>query len=243
MGWVKSTRGKNQGAVGNMLEDLLGITENNLPIANAAEWELKAQRDNTSSLTTGFHLEPSPKAFKFVPKILLPNYGWPHKKAGSNYPQGELSFRQTINAVARTDRGFGLNINEEQRKIEVSFDFRKVDPNKHSDWLLSVQNRIGLGELNPQPYWGFDDVFFVLGGKLKNCFYVKAKTKIVDGIEYFWYQQIYVLQSLSQERFIQELKNGSLFVDFDARTGHNHGTKFRSKKDILPELYKDKRII
>lgn len=242
MGWVKSTRGKNQGAVGNMLEDLLEIAENNLPIANAAEWELKAQREATSSLTTGFHLEPSPKAFKFVPKILLPNYGWPHKKAGSIYPEGELSFRQTINAVSRTDRGFGLIIDDVQRKIEVSFNSRMVDA-RHSDWLLSVKDRIGLGELNPQPYWGFDDVFFVLGAKLKNCFYVKAKTKIVDGIEYFWYHQIFVLGSLSQEKFIQELKNGSLFVDFDARTGHNHGTKFRSKKDILPELYKDKIIV
>lgn len=28
-GWIKSTRGKNNGSVGNMLEDLLGIKENN----------------------------------------------------------------------------------------------------------------------------------------------------------------------------------------------------------------------
>lgn len=44
MGWIENYRGKNDGAVGNILEDLLGIEENNLPIPNAAEWELKAQR-------------------------------------------------------------------------------------------------------------------------------------------------------------------------------------------------------
>ena len=42
-GWILSGRHGNDGAVGNTLEDLLGIEENNLPIPNAAEWELKAQ--------------------------------------------------------------------------------------------------------------------------------------------------------------------------------------------------------
>ena len=49
-GWIKNNRGNNDGAVGNTLEDLLEIPENNLPIPNAAEWELKAQRSDTSSL-------------------------------------------------------------------------------------------------------------------------------------------------------------------------------------------------
>lgn len=38
-GWIISGRHGNHGAVGNTLEDLLGIEENNLPIPNAAEWE------------------------------------------------------------------------------------------------------------------------------------------------------------------------------------------------------------
>ncbi|MBQ9404354.1 MAG: hypothetical protein IJU15_05160, partial [Synergistaceae bacterium] len=40
-GWIKSHRNvNNDGAIGNTLEDLLGISENNLPLPNAAEWEL-----------------------------------------------------------------------------------------------------------------------------------------------------------------------------------------------------------
>ena len=58
--------------VGNTLEDLLGIVENNLPLPNAAEWELKCQRAKTSSLTTLLHSEPSPRAMKLVPSLLLP---------------------------------------------------------------------------------------------------------------------------------------------------------------------------
>src|SRR4030043_100274 len=85
-GWhrsVKETRDtRNDGAVGNTLETLLGLKENNLPIPNAREWELKGQRSHTKSLVTLKHIEPSPTAAKFVPQLLLPYYGWKHKKAG-----------------------------------------------------------------------------------------------------------------------------------------------------------------
>jgi hypothetical protein len=74
MGWIENRRKGNHGGIGNTLEDLLGLSENNLPIPNAAEWELKAQRFSTSSLTTLFHFEPSPRAVKFVPEMFLIDY-------------------------------------------------------------------------------------------------------------------------------------------------------------------------
>ena len=40
-------------------------------------------------------------------------------------------------------------------------------------WLQQVKERAGLGELNPQPYWGFDDLEHKAGTKLLNCFYVQ----------------------------------------------------------------------
>jgi len=92
-GWIPNARPGNAGGVGNTLEDLLGIQENNLPIPNASEWELKCQRAEASALTTLFHMEPSPRALKFVPNILLPKYGWKHQLAGSKYPPDEMSFR------------------------------------------------------------------------------------------------------------------------------------------------------
>jgi len=71
LGFVPNARQGNHGGIGNKLKDLLEIKENNLPIPNAAEWELKTQRIGTSSLTTLFHLEPSPQALKFVPSLLF----------------------------------------------------------------------------------------------------------------------------------------------------------------------------
>jgi hypothetical protein len=241
-GWIANTRPGNDGGVGNTIEDLLGIEENNLPIPNAAEWELKAQRKETSSLTTLFHMEPSPRALKFVPSIFLLRYGWRHEEAGKKYPGSEMSFRQTITGQSRSDRGFKVVVDRSARKVLVSFVLGSVDP-RHADWLRFVKTKNGEGELDPQPYWGFDDLNHKAGTKLLNCFYLRAETKREQGIEYFHYQDIMILQEFDFEKFLRGIEQGFLLVDFDARTGHNHGTKFRLRQDRLPDLYNSVRVV
>ena len=241
-GWIPNARRGNVGGVGNTLEDLLGIEENNLPIPNAAEWELKCQRMETTSLTTLFHMEPSPRAIKFVPKVLLPKYGWKHNEAGTRYSDDEMSFRQTITATGRSDRGFTVIVDREQRKVLISFDLNSVDE-RHKDWLENVRLRIGLGELSPQPYWGFDDLGHKAGTKLLNCFYLRARTKRERGKEFFSYENIFILTRFSVDSFINAIEKGYVYIDFDARTGHNHGTKFRLRQDKLTELYEDVKSV
>lgn len=205
MGWIKTQRPGNAGAVGNTLEDLLGIKENNLPIPNAAEWELKAQRKNTTSLTTLFHMEPSPQGANIVSSILLPHYGWAHKEAGTKHKAEEKRFSLTTNAVTSTDRGFKVVVDREEKKVEISFDPGDTNLEKHKNWLAEVEKNIGLGQISPQPYWGFKDLMYKAGTKLKNSFYVLADNK---------------------------------WEGFDARSGHNHGTKFRIRQNHWPDLYK-----
>lgn len=235
-GFIPNTRHGNHGGIGNTLESLLGIEENNLSIPNAAEWELKAQRLNSSSLTTLFHIEPSPRAIRFVPQVLLPMYGWAHQEAGAKYSKDEMSFRQTIHGNSRSDRGFKVIIDRKEQKILISFDAKSVD-DRHKDWLNSVKKRIGLGELDPQPYWGFDDLEYKAGTKLLNTFYVQADVKREMKKEFYHYKKITMLQKFSFECFLKALEAGKILVDFDARTGHNHGTKFRMRQDCLPMLY------
>ncbi len=242
MGFVPNMRHGNHGGIGNTLEELLGISENNLPIPNAAEWELKAKRLTTKSLTTLFHMEPSPRALHFVPQIFLLKYGWLHKQAGKDYPQTEMSFRQTINAKSRSDRGFMVLVDRSARKVLVSFDSNSVG-SRHSNWLDSVEKKVGFGELDPQPYWGFDDLEHKAGVKLLNCFYVQAKVKKQENKEFYHFQKVMMLEKFSFEGFLKALEEGKILVDFDARTGHNHGTKFRIKQDCLPHLYEKSIII
>lgn len=235
-GWIPNAKPGNAGGVGNTVEDLLGIEENNLPIPNASEWELKCQRKNTSALVTLFHMEPSPTALRFVSQMLLPRYGWPHQEAGKRYPQNELSFRQTIHGLSRSDRGFEVVVDRKNKRILVSFDSKAADE-RHQAWLRAVESKTGLGELNPQPYWGFDDLFHKAGTKLLNCFYLQAETKTIDGKMHFHYKDISILEGFSIDKFVKALEDGQLLIDFDARSGHNHGTKFRLKRNALPSLY------
>ncbi|MCK4829386.1 hypothetical protein KA005_77395, partial [bacterium] len=51
MGYIKTHRSGNTG-IGKTLEDLLGITENNIPGPNAAMIELKSARKNAKSMLT-----------------------------------------------------------------------------------------------------------------------------------------------------------------------------------------------
>lgn len=119
---------------------------------------------------------------------------------------------------------------------KISFNYRRV-ADKHKVWYNKIQGNTGLKELNPQPYWGFDDLASLAGTKLLNCFYVQAEVKKMNGKEYFHYNKVLMLQKFSFDGFLKELENGNVLVDFDARTGHNHGTKFRMRKNCLPNLY------
>ncbi len=242
MGFIPNARKGNSGGVGNTLEDLLGIKENNLPIPNAAEWELKAQRLNSTSLTTLFHSEPSPRAIRFVPQTLLPKYGWAHQEDNKKYPKGEMSFRLTINGQSRSDRGFKVVVDRKEQKVLISFDASTTDP-RHKDWLKSVRKRVGLDELDPQPYWGFDDLEHKAGTKLLNTFYVQAEVEVKRKKEFYRYTKVTMLQKFSFEGFLKALEDGKILVDFDARTGHNHGTKFRMKQNCLPMLYEKSTVI
>lgn len=100
-----------------------------------------------------------------------------------------------------------------------------------------------IEQLNPQPYWGFDDLEHKAGTKLLNCFYVQANVKREEGQEFYHYCKVMMLQKFNFDGFLNQIEKGNILVDFDARTGHNHGTKFRLRQNCLPELYEKATII
>jgi MvaI/BcnI restriction endonuclease family len=135
-----------------------------------------------------------------------------------------------------------VKIDRNERKILISFDASNVAP-KHAVWLQQVEERVGLGELNPQPYWGFDDLAHKAGTKLLNCFYVQAAVKIENGKEYYNYRKVFMLEKFKFEGLLKALETAHILIDFDARTGHNHGTKFRLRQNYLPALYEKVTVI
>lgn len=46
-----------------------------------------------------------------------------------------------------------------------------------------------------------------------------------------------MLQKFNFDGFLKAIEEAKILVDFDARSGHNHGTKFRMRQDSFPTLY------
>jgi hypothetical protein len=236
-GRVKSIRPLSKGGIGNTIDQILGFPENNLPVANTSQWELKSRRVDTSSLVTLLHMEPEPRAARIVPRLLLPHYGWPDEKRPN-----ELSFRQTLKAGRFTDRGFTIGLERRRQRVKVVFQHTKVAA-RHSDWLRSVEDRVGLGQLKPQPYWLVQDLALKVSTKMLNSFLVEAEAKREGGQEYFRIRSVRILQGFNTNGFMDAIESGGVYVDFDARTHHNHGTKFRLREDFLPTLYAYKQKV
>jgi hypothetical protein len=173
-GWIKTKRPGNDGGIGNTLEDLLGISENNLAIANTVDWELKTQRKDTGSLVTLFHLDPEPrKPVTIVAKHVLPIYGWKHQEAGKKYPKTEMSFRATLTGNRITDRGFSIKVNSIKSRVELVFDSNKTD-DRHKKWLKSTLLKLGEKSVTPIAYWTFESLQKKCAGKIKNTIFVSC---------------------------------------------------------------------
>ena len=236
-GWYVNPKPNNDGTPGDMLEALLGIPTNNLPIADASGWELKTQRVDTASLVSLSHKEPNPREERVVSRILLPLYGWQHDKAGTIYPENEMSFRMTMNGATFTDRGFKVRVNRANSRIEIIFDSSMVNP-RHKKWLESVERRAGLGPLPITPYYNFTDLYLTIGRKFLNTLFVRFETKNEDGKQYVHYTEAYFLEEADIDKFLELIEAGKVKIECDARTGHNHGTKIRMYFKDTPLVYK-----
>jgi hypothetical protein len=237
IGWIQTRHQVNDGLVGNTLEDFLNIKENNLTVPDAGRYELKAQRMETSSLTTLFHFDPYPRRpLNVIMQILGPIYGWPHEEL-----KGEWSFRITMYGNGYTNRGFKVAIDEEQDRLVVEFSPERVD-DSNKDWLSQVIKKGGQ-ILKPQPYWPLDDLKKKAQKKITKTIYVHAEARKKGDFEEFKYDKAILYEGLDFEKFKKGLTDGQILVDFDARTGHNHGTKFRIRQGTLQNFFAEETPI
>lgn len=206
---------------------LLSTLDKSLPEPKTTALSLRNQDLGPKAFITLFLLEPRPH--KLTSQLLLPMYGW--KQAVTSHQQDTLSFRQTLNAMETNERGFVIKVDYRNRKVIMSFDASKVKE-KHADWKASVKERVGLGELIPQPYWDFDDIFKKAGIKLYEKFFPFAEMLKERNHEYHQYNSNLIIQAL----LVKGIERGDIYVDFSLQTGRNFGTRFRLRRDKLLEL-------
>lgn len=239
-GWVPTTRPGNDGGVGNTLEDHLGIQENNLSVADAGVFEIKARRRSTTSLQTLFHKDPWPRRNPaMVTEVLLPKYGWPHKEAGAKYPEDEMSFRATLKSQRYT-RGFTVGVDWGNEQVRVKFDATKVDTDRDRAWLDGVLRVAGPGDITPPCHWPWEKLRPAVETKVASTIYVVADNRRKGHHEEFHFNEAWLMTEITFEGFLEAIEQGVVHIDFDARSGHNHGTKFRIPQDGWPSLFRSR---
>jgi len=120
-GWVKSKR-KGTTGIGQTLEQLLGIEENNIALPDLGTVELKAHRVGSSSMITLFTFNR--KAWKMDPLAAI-------KKYGIRDDNGRLGMYFTM---ARTPNSMGLFLNVDEITISV----RHVSGEVIAEWQLET---------------------------------------------------------------------------------------------------------
>jgi len=191
------------------LEDLLGITENNVPGPNAKMSELKSARKNASSMLTLFTKSPLPPKAN---SVLLERFGYLSARGNER-----KELHTTVNAIEfntiKGKPGFKIDIQED--KIE----------------LVTVENEI-VG------YWDRETLKNSFEKKLPKLLYVKAESRGQGYEEEFWFNEVWLLSGFDFDNFIRLIRNGTILVDIrigqypDGRP-HDHGTGFRVLPDKL----------
>jgi len=120
-GWIKSKR-KGSTGIGHTLEQLLGVTENNIALPDLSIVELKAHRIGSSSMITLFTFNR--KAWKINPHAAI-------KKYGTRDDNGRLGMYFTM---ARTPNSMGLFLNVDETAISV----RHISGEVVAEWQLEA---------------------------------------------------------------------------------------------------------
>lgn len=224
LGYIKSNRVNNtDGGIGNTFEDYLGVAENNLKDADFQGFEVKTQRQLTSSYITLFSKSPSyPRGANALLKDM---FGEARDK---NFPELKKLYASI----------FGNRYSVVYGKHLMTM---KVDYNNDLVILETKSGDIIYNEV----YWSFSDLQLGLS-KLNKLFIVSADQRVEEGIYYYHYNKGFVYLNVNFNKFLDLLSAG--FIQFDIRIGvyktgsnrgkpHDHGSGFRIRKENLKDLY------
>lgn len=219
MGWITTHRSGPTG-IGKTLEDLLGITENNIDGPDFGDYELKSCRLNSNSMLTMFTKTPQPKG---AINTLRKTFGY----SSNVYTNDEKVLHATLSAdryVPIADTGHQLIVLCDSAKISIAAEDGKT-----------------------YAYWTREQLRQAFEKKYKNKFvYAKALSQGAGSFEQFKFTEAYEVSGFDYNAFVSLLEQGKIYIDLrigqyhggakDGQT-HDHGTGFRIREIDQPLLF------
>lgn len=223
-GFIASRRKSNTG-IGKTFEDIMGVIENNDSKPDLHGFEIKSQRNLSTSYVTLFTKAPTmPKSAN---TYLRERYGSLDAKHNDIRVLHTSIFNNRFNSHISGSK-FSLSINYQEERIYIL-----VKGNDDS--------------LDNSVYYSFDSLRKAIN-KIENLAFVTADTEVIDGIEHFHFTQATIFYDfISFENFLKLLEEGLIMYDIRIgayKTGankgktHDHGSGFRIKRENMKLLYK-----
>jgi hypothetical protein len=223
IGFVESNRTGDTG-IGKTLEDLLGISENNIAGPDFDIYELKSGRKDSSSMLTLLTKAPMPKGAN---KRLLEVFGYRQRTERNQGQRHVTDYIDTEISEPECDT--------REKELHVTVDSKSI--NSVGLKLEIKDSRIYIANArNVEAYYEEDVLREAFEKKYRKLIYVLASSRRENGKELFWFDEAYLLEGFSFEKFSRLVKEG--VIKLDIRIGHyadgrphDHGTGFR----VLPK--------
>lgn len=217
LGYVKTTHA-HQGGVGNTLETLLRVPENNLRLPDIGDIEIKAKRFNSKSMLTLSSRAPLPKG---VNRVLFEAYKYKREGGYKLYSpvKGSRINSHGLRVIVQNTKLILIN----PKKIEAFWVLEKLDDifkEKSSKIVLVLAKTKGeLGDVNEK--FHYEEAYLLSGVDLKRT-----------------------QDAIKNDKLKVDIRIGFDLTGKQAGKYHDHGTGFRiHKKDYLQLFNKVRRIM
>ncbi len=217
-GWIKTHRPGPTG-IGKTLEDLLGITENNIQGPDFGDYELKSSRLQSNCMLTLFTKSPSPAHSN---EYLRNKFGYLDE-------QNHKILHSTLNTLKF------VPIANTNKKLKIGL----------QDDKFVILSETGAEDI----FWTKEMLQETVNKKFKNkLIYVIAESRGSGVNEEFRFLEAYQVNSIDYDTISQLITEGKIQIDIrigqykDGRV-HDHGTAFRIKESDQFLLFKDKKRI
>ena len=231
LGFVQSKRSHNTG-IGKTFEDYVGVVENNLDEPDLAGFEIKTHREQSQSYGTLFTKSPNfpPKANNYL-----------KDKFGSPYDDNPgLKNLHTSMFASKYNSYKGI------------YSFRLHNDSKNRVLKIEVFDAKSNNLIDDSVGYTYDSLERIIKRKIKNLFFVKAETKVLSDVEYFYFNGASIYTDPSLDKFLKLIDDG--LIMYDIRIGsyksgknygkaHDHGSGFRIMESNIHLLFAHNEMV
>ncbi len=225
LGFVPSNRRHNTG-IGKTFEDYVGVVENNLVKPDLYGFEIKSHRELASSYVTLFTKVP-----------VFPSRANTYLKDRYGVPYPNNAFLKKLHVSMFTSK-YSLAYNK--------YNFRLINDKENAVVRIGIFDPANNQLIDNSVGYTYDCLDEVLKTKLKNLFFVSARTTIIGDKEHFHFNKAEIFTEPSLKKFLKLVDDGVIM--YDIRIGsyksgknygkaHDHGSGFRILERNIQLLY------